>query len=83
LIVQDDPSDADGVSAVVVHGESPPSPPWINSKRLVSGLPRKALKSGLPLADNLLYAVCARDTITHIESHDEVIVVTAQDIFGP
>jgi AAA+ ATPase superfamily predicted ATPase len=54
-----------------------------NGLRLVSALRRKAVESGLPLADHLIYAVCARDTVTHIEPTDDVIVVTAQEIFGP
>lgn len=53
-----------------------------NGQRLMSGLRRKAAESGLPLADSLMYAICARDSVTHIEPDDDVIVVTAQDIFG-
>jgi hypothetical protein len=30
-----------------------------------------------------VYALSARDTITHIEPADDVIVVTAADIFEP
>jgi AAA+ ATPase superfamily predicted ATPase len=52
-----------------------------NGQRLLTGLRRKAVESGLPLADDLVYALCARDTVTHIEPADDVIVVTAANIF--
>lgn len=51
--------------------------------RLLRALERKAIESGLPLADELVYAVCAREEVTRIPAgRDDVIVVTAADIFG-
>ena len=44
---------------------------------------RKAIESGLPLADELDYAVCAREEVTNIpDNRDDIIVGTAADIFG-
>jgi hypothetical protein len=54
-----------------------------NGHRLLSRLQRKAAESGLPLADSLMYAVCARDAVTHLEPNDDVLAVTAEGIFGP
>lgn len=54
-----------------------------SGSRLLRGLERKAIESGLPLADSLVYALCARDEITDVpEGRDDVIAVTAADIFG-
>lgn len=54
-----------------------------NGSRLLRGLERKAIESGLPLADHLVYALCARAHITHLPpGRDDVIVVTAADIFA-
>jgi len=54
-----------------------------NGSRLLRGLERKAIESGLPLADDLVYALCAREAVTHLpEGRDDIIVVTAADIFG-
>jgi uncharacterized protein len=54
-----------------------------NGSRLLRGLERKAIESGLPLADQLVYALCAREEVTHLpEGRDDIIVVTAADIFG-
>lgn len=54
-----------------------------NGANLLRGLTRKAIESGLPLADELVYALCARETITHLpENRDDIITVTAVDIFG-
>ena len=51
--------------------------------RLLRGLERKALESGLPLSGELVYALCAREQVTHLpEGRDDIIVVTAADIFG-
>jgi len=50
---------------------------------LLRGLKRKAAESGLPLAGDLVYAVCARDSITHLPGHrTDVLTFTAADIFG-
>jgi uncharacterized protein len=54
-----------------------------NGTRLLTGLTRKAIESGLPLADDLVYALCARETVTHMPAgRSDVITVTAADIFG-
>jgi len=54
-----------------------------NGGRLLRGLERKAIESGLPLADDLVYALCAREEITNLPNdRDDVIVVTAAEIFG-
>lgn len=53
-----------------------------NGQRLLTGLRRKARESGLPLADDLVYALCARETVTHIQPSKEVLTVTADDIFS-
>lgn len=51
--------------------------------RLLAGLRRKAIESGLPLADELVYALCAREEVTHLpKDRSDVIVVTAEEIFG-
>ena len=56
----------------------------VNGSRLLRGLERKAIESGLPLADELVYALCAREEVTNIPGNrDDIIVVTAADIFGP
>ena len=36
-----------------------------NGARLLRGLERKAIESGLPLADDLVYALCAREEVSH------------------
>lgn len=54
-----------------------------NGSRLLRGLERKAVESGLPLADRLVYALCAREEITHLPAgRDDIMVVTAADIFA-
>lgn len=54
-----------------------------NGGRLLRDLERKAVESGLPLADHLVYALCAREEVTHLPpGRDDIIVVTAADIFG-
>lgn len=54
-----------------------------NGSRLLRGLERKALESGLPLADHLVYALCAREAVTHVpDGRDDIVVVTAADIFA-
>jgi AAA+ ATPase superfamily predicted ATPase len=56
----------------------------VNGARLLRGLERKAIGSGLPLADELVYALCAREEVTNMpDNRDDIIVVTAADIFGP
>jgi hypothetical protein len=37
-----------------------------NGSRLLRGLERKAIESGLPLADDLVYAICAREEGAHL-----------------
>jgi uncharacterized protein len=57
--------------------------PSTDGSRLLRDLERKAAGSGLPLADNLVYALCAREEITHLPAdRDDIIVVTAADIFA-
>lgn len=51
----------------------------VNAGRIKAGLIRKAA-SLTPDANDLRYAVCARDTVEHAD-HD-TLVVTAEDIFG-
>jgi uncharacterized protein len=54
-----------------------------NGAHLLSGLTRKAIESRLPIADELVYALCAREAVTHVpEGRDDIITVTAADIFG-
>jgi hypothetical protein len=54
-----------------------------NGRRLLRDLERKAIESGLPLAEELVYALCAREEVTHLpEGRDDIIIVTAADIFG-
>lgn len=54
-----------------------------NGAKLLRGLERKAIQSGLPLADELVYALCAREEIAGLPAgRDDVIVITAADIFG-
>lgn len=53
-----------------------------DGSRLLRGLQRKAVESGLPLADRLVYALCARGHVTHVPTgRDDIVVVTAADIF--
>ena len=55
----------------------------LNGARVLRGLQRKAIESGLPLGDELVYAICAREAVTNIpDNRDDIIVVTAADIFG-
>jgi AAA+ ATPase superfamily predicted ATPase len=50
---------------------------------MLRGLKRKAMESGLRLADDLVYAVCARENITNLpKGRDDILAVTATDIFG-
>ncbi|GAA0968939.1 ATP-binding protein [Acrocarpospora macrocephala] len=53
-----------------------------NGQRLLTGLRRKAIESGLPIADELVYALCARETVTHVDPAPDIISITAADIFG-
>lgn len=54
-----------------------------NGPRLLRGLERKALESGLPLAEQPVYALCARKQVTHLPvGRDDIVVVTAADIFA-
>jgi hypothetical protein len=54
-----------------------------NGARLLRGLERTAIESGLPLADDLVYALCSREEVTHLpDGRDDIIVVTAADIFS-
>lgn len=55
----------------------------VNGGKILRGLERKAIESGLPLADDLVYALCAREEVTRVPAgRDDIIVVTAADIFG-
>jgi AAA+ ATPase superfamily predicted ATPase len=55
----------------------------IDGGDILRGLKRKAFESGLPLADDLVYAVCVRENATHLpRNRDDFLVVTAADIFG-
>jgi uncharacterized protein len=51
----------------------------VNAGRIKAGLIRKAA-SLTPDADDLRYAVCARDQIEHADQ--DTLTVTATDIFG-
>jgi hypothetical protein len=51
----------------------------VNAARIKAGLIRKAA-SLTPDADDLRYAVCARDEVEHAD--DDTLTVTAKDIFG-
>lgn len=51
-----------------------------DGRRVVRTLTRKLAQCGLPMIDEPRYAVCARESVTHVDS--DVIVVTAADIFG-
>jgi hypothetical protein len=54
-----------------------------NGARLLRGLGRKAIESGLPLVDDLVYALCAREEVTQLPvGREDIIAVTAADIFG-
>ena len=50
----------------------------VNARRLTAALARKAAALA-PDADNLRYAVCARDAVEHAD--DSMLAVTAKDIF--
>ncbi len=55
----------------------------VNGARLLRGLQRKAIESGLPLADELVCALRAREEVTNIPGNrGDIIVVTAAVIFG-
>ena len=57
--------------------------PAKNGGRLLRDLERTVAESGLPLADKLVYALCAREEVTHLPAdRDAVLVVTAADIFA-
>lgn len=83
-----DPCEIDAVvltgraRAVSLVGESK----WgtsVNGGRLLRDLERKAIASGLPLADDLVYALCAREEVTRVPAgREDILVVTADDIFG-
>lgn len=51
----------------------------VNAGRLTAALARKAVALA-PDADDLRYAVCARDSVEHAD--DSTLAVTAEDIFG-
>ena len=51
----------------------------VNAVRLTAALARKAVALA-PDADNLRYAVCARDAVEHAD--DSTLAITAKDIFG-
>jgi uncharacterized protein len=51
-----------------------------DGRRVVRTMERKVAESGLPLADEPRYAVCARESVTGVD--DDVLVVTAADIFA-
>ncbi|MGH3282953.1 MAG: DUF234 domain-containing protein, partial [Trebonia sp.] len=54
-----------------------------NGGRLLRDLERKAVESGLPLADELIYALCAREEVTQLPpGREDIMVVTAADIFA-
>jgi uncharacterized protein len=69
--------------AVSLVGEAKWAVSANGARLLLRGLERKAIESGLPLVDDLVYALCAREEVTFVpEGREDIIAVTAADIFG-